>query len=190
MMFAATVFDQVDVFLTQDYNGSGPPFGFPRLALERLRACCSKMGNFLVQTHLIGIFEWVEELFLVEGNATTTTALDRASTTTWTPLPSNLQEITRSERAMLRACTRTMQILQYLLDNTPFDRRYLEQLRQELERSRPDGSSHVGAVYSGSEPVGHEYWHGTIIHRGWTLIIPLRQAVYRNVYSGDRHGAA
>jgi hypothetical protein len=91
------------------------------------------MGNFLVQAHLIGIFEWVEELFLEEGNATTTTALDRASTTTWTPLPSSLQEITRSERAMLRACTRTMQILQYLLDNTSFDPRYLEQLRQELK---------------------------------------------------------
>lgn len=69
-MFPATAFDRLDAFDGWEWENSAPSFGFPRLALDRLRSRPSRKGSHVVRSHLIKMFDRIYELFLAaDGSA-------------------------------------------------------------------------------------------------------------------------
>ncbi|KAJ0419796.1 hypothetical protein BJY00DRAFT_150772 [Aspergillus carlsbadensis] len=141
-VFPATVFDRLDAFPDRGWDTSSPPFGFPRLALDRLRNRPSRKSSPAVRSHLINMFERVYDLLLaVDGIDDITMApehflhdLHNTLNDHWSPPTSYPSDITKSERALLRSCVGTVQILQYLLDTrVPFDATELARLRTQLK---------------------------------------------------------
>ncbi|KAL3451489.1 hypothetical protein BJX65DRAFT_304074 [Aspergillus insuetus] len=160
----ATVFDRLEAFPGRGWDTSSPPFGFPRLALDRLRNRPSRKNCPAVRAHLIEACERIYELLqAVDGIDDITTAAEYALRDLhdtlndhWTPPPCYPSDITRSERAILRSCAGTVQILQYLLDTrVRFDPMELTRLRRQL---RAD----VGGVHGGGESVDDEHRHGHV----------------------------
>ncbi|KAL4962598.1 uncharacterized protein BDV14DRAFT_202597 [Aspergillus stella-maris] len=144
IVLPATVFDRLEVFSALEcrWDTRSPPFGLPRLALDRLRNRPGRRSSPVVRSHLIGMLERVHELLLaVEGLDDINTAPEHALRNLrhelddrWTPPIVDPADITRSERAMLQACAGAVLILQYLLDTrVPFDEHELARLRRQLK---------------------------------------------------------
>ncbi|KAL4861655.1 hypothetical protein BDV12DRAFT_203800 [Aspergillus spectabilis] len=141
-VFPATVFDKLDAFATESWDTCASPIGLPRMALDRLRTCRRKEGSPLVRSSLINILERVHELLLAVDRIEKTTAfpehalrgLRSTLNKKWTPVTSFPDDISRSEMAILRACSGTVLILQYLLNaNVPVHPQELDRLRGALK---------------------------------------------------------
>ncbi|KAL6233060.1 hypothetical protein BDW75DRAFT_216143 [Aspergillus navahoensis] len=141
-VFPATVFDRLDAFAAHSWDTRAPPIGLPRLALDRLQTCPSKKGSPVVRSYLVSMFKRIYELLLaVDRNEKRTAApahalrhLQSILNKEWTPTTFLPDDISKSERAILRACSGTVLILQCLLNASvlvhPGE---LDRLRRELK---------------------------------------------------------
>ncbi|KAL4976088.1 hypothetical protein BDW66DRAFT_60643 [Aspergillus desertorum] len=75
-VFPATAFDRLDAFDEWGWENSALPFGFLRLALDRLRNRPSREGSHVVRSHLIKMVDRNYELLL---------AADGISVSPWRP---------------------------------------------------------------------------------------------------------